>query len=399
MLKKITSAVFLFVFLLSLFCKDALAHTTTVENSGENRYKAIRLTPEIYNHTNADLSDLRIKDASGEYVPYFINSGEQKDYEVDKQTYPMTLINSYTKDEHFYFDYQVQELPDRDIVATFIEVSTRNTEFAKNIELYGSYDNINWEFVQSDTLYSIDGKSKLNIDFHNIQKYTHYRFQLANNLEKISFETVTLAYNYATQENIYFTESIVPTFSVTEENKKTIVNVQGLYHLKLAEITIDTDSMFKRTVQTPYGGNKELYNLSLNDTSYIDTTIFYNGQVVKDHDFLITINNGDDKPINVTGITVKYYTDELIFEDNGSKSYTLNFEENNTVTSPVYDIVKYKNEILKGNIDHLDIGEVIFDEPVKEPESYDYKTIFNVVVIAVACLLGGMILLKLRKKS
>jgi len=398
MLKKICRGAFAVVLLLTLICGAASAHTAVIENGGANKYKAIRLTPEIYNNAKGDLSDLRIQDGKNEEIPYFINSGNQTDYNIETQTYPMTLINSYTKDDSFYFDYKISDVPERDIIATSIELTTSNTGFAKNIELYGSYDDINWELVQNDTLYSIDGKSKLNIKFLKAQKYTHYRFKLGNNLEKISFGSATLIYNNVTQENIYFIENIIPEFNVTEEIKSTAVHINGLYHLKLAGITVDTDSSFMRTVTAPYAGNKELYNLSLNGTSYNDTTIPYNGQIVNDSDFSLIINNGDDKPINIKGIAAQYYADELVFEDNGSETYTLTFGADAAASAPVYDISKYKDEILKGGIDKLEIKNITFAEPEKEPKQ-DYTMIFNIVIVAVAILLGVLILFKLRKKS
>jgi hypothetical protein len=385
------------VFLLITAAVNAFAHTATVENGGENRYKAIRLTPEIYNNANVTLSDLRITDGSHEEVPYFINSGNRAERQADRQTYPMTLIHSYTKDDDFYFDYRVREIPDRDIAATSLEVTTQSAGFAKNIAVYGSYDNVNWEFAQNGSFYRVDGASKLNITFDKIQKYTHYRLRLGNNLERISFDTVTLARDEVTRENIYFIESITPAFRVEEQDRTTVVYVGGLRNLRLAELTLDTDSMFQRNVTSP-GGNKELYHLSLNGEAYTDTTIAYHGQPAPDSDFALTIHNGDDKPIHVKGITVKYYADELVFEDRGSDGYTLFFSKDSNARPPVYDVAGYKNEILKGGIDRLDIKTVALDQAESEPEQYDYRMLFNVVTIAVAVLLGLLIVLKLRKK-
>jgi len=390
MLKKIISV----AFLLTLICSYALAHTAIIENEGENRYKAVRLTPEIYNNANCDLSDILIKDEHGENVPYFINSGNQTKYATDRPTYPMILINSYTKDNYFYFDYKVKNIPNMDIAATSIEMTTMSTGFAKNIEIYGSYDNINWEFVQRDALYSIDGKSKLDIEFTKTQKYTHYRFKLGNNLEKISFSSVTLICNYFTREKIYFVESITPDFSVEEKDKITYINIKGLKNLRLGEVIIDTDSMFKRNVSTPFLTSKELYNLSFKDAEYTDTAIPFNWRISKDDILVLKINNGDDKPINIKGIIVRYYADELVFEGGKSKKYAIHFGADGAKIAPVYDIERYKNEILKGKIDRLDI---ILDKTTKGPEQYNYKMIFNVVVVIVAAVLGLLILTRLRK--
>ena len=388
----------LIAFLLTLFCANAFTNTATIEVGGENKYKAVRLTPEIYNAANSDLSDILIKDENGENVPYFINSVNRTIYETDRQSHLMTLINSYTKDDSFYFDYKASNIPDRDIVATSIELTTGNTGFAKNIELYGSYDNINWEFVQNDAIYSVDGKSKLGVEFNKIQKYTHYRFKLGNNLERISFGSAALVYNYFTQEKIYFIESIMPQFSVEEKEKKTYINIEGLKNLRIGEIIIETDSMFHRPVSAPSIFSMEIYNLYFNGAAYTNTAIPFNWHTSRDSVFVMTIDNGDDKPINIKGITVGYYADELVFDGGKSGTFTLHFGADDTKNAPVYDIDKYKHEILKDDIDRAYIKDVVFDSPIKETDRYDYKTVFNVVVAAVAMVLGFLIAVRLRKK-
>jgi len=105
MIKKILIAVFLLTLVSNtVFANKALytTHHAYISNEGTNKYKSIRLTPEIYNNANSDLSDLRIKN-NGEDVPYFIWGGSQSDFEVNTENHSMSLINSYTKDDEFYF--------------------------------------------------------------------------------------------------------------------------------------------------------------------------------------------------------------------------------------------------------------------------------------------------------
>ena len=381
---------------------DILENTAIIKNSGESRYKAVRLTPEIYNNANSNLSDLRIKDSAGEYVPYFIRSGGDTEYETIGQMHSMSLINAYTQNDNFYFDYVVSNIPNHDVITTSIELTTSNTGFVKHIEVFGSYDNMHWEFVQNDSIYRIDDKSKLNITFSNILKYTHYRFRLSNNFEQISFDSVTLAYNFITQERIYFVEEILPKFSVEEKDGTTNIHIEGLKNLRLAEITIDTDSMFQRIVNASYSFSKELYSLTFSETTYTDTTIPFNRHISHDDTFVLTIRNGDDRPININGIIVRYYADELVFEDRDDDRYALYFGADNTVSAPEYDIERYKEEILKGDIDRLEITEVFLAEPIETPEPpepRDFTFLFNIAVVVVAVVLGLVILLKLRKKS
>lgn len=393
---KISLAV-LFVLVLST---SAFANTGTIENNGDNKYKSVRLTPEIYNNANADLSDILIKDKNGENVPYFINTSYMTIYK-ESASYPMTLINSYVRNDDFYFDYEVDRLSDGDTIATSIEVATYDADFAKKIELFGSYDNIHWDKVQDDTLYSVDGKTKMEITFSSPKKYTNYRFKLDNNLERISFSYVKLNYSRTKSEKGYFAESIKPKFTTEEKDKQTFINIEGLKNLRLGEIMIETDSMFKRTASASFGVNKEIYNLSFGDTTYTDTAIPLGWQTSQDDILTVTIQNYDDKPIDIAGITVTYYADELVFEGKAGETYTLDFGVDVTKKAPVYDIAAYKDEILKGDIDVLSLKDIKITEAAKEelPKQYDFKVIFNVVVVIIAILLGFVILLNLRKKS
>jgi len=372
------------------------SHDAVINIEGENIYKAVRITPAVYNAAHKNLSDLLIKNENGENVPYFINSSLQKTNSI-REAYPMILINSYIKDDYFFFDYVLAFPRESDTIATSLEFSTNNTGFAKRVELFGSYDNIYWEFIQSDMLYVVDSKSKLAINFNNPQKYTHYRLRLANNMERISFTEVNLVFNQEISEETYFIESFVPAFTVENEDRRTKIIIEGLKNLRLCDIVIETDSMFIRTASAPWGIQKELYNLSVNGTSYTDTALPLNRQISQDEKFILFINNGDDKPIDIRGITARYFADDLVFQAEAGSAYSLEFGVDLTRAAPVYDIERYKTEILKGPIDRLMLGEITFAPPPPERKEFPLKLAFNIVVALIALVLGVLIVLKLKK--
>ena len=94
--KRCGKAVCAVLSLLILCAGPAAAHTAYVENSGTAAYKSVRLTPQIYQYANADLSDLMLMDDNGEPMPYFIRSCDQTVQE-NKTVYPMEFIDSYIK--------------------------------------------------------------------------------------------------------------------------------------------------------------------------------------------------------------------------------------------------------------------------------------------------------------
>jgi hypothetical protein len=394
-----TFPLFLFLLAVPLFA-PLYAHDADIEITGENRYKSVRLTPKVYNGAHYALSDLLIKNPDSGNVPYFINSSVGKTNET-RETYLMRQINSYKENDNFFIDYKLAFERNGDVIATSIEFSTRNIGFAKKVGVFGSYDNIHWEFVQDDMLYVVDSKSKLNIDFKAPQKYTHYRLKLENNLEQISFYAVSLVYSLRTSEETYFIESFAPEFTVETKDKKTTILIDGIKNLRLYDLQIETDSMFIRNVGVSMGVGKELYNLSINGTAYTDTILPLNRQVSESDKFSVIINDADDRPINITGIIVRYYADDLVFEG-GVGVYKLEFGADMSVEAPVYDIERYKNEILKGQIDRLVLGEITYVPAAPEAVGIQrdlnfQKLFFNIVVSAISILLGVLILIKLKK--
>ena len=219
MLKKliVSTCIFATLFTTVVYAVD-YSYKTSIDNEGSHKYKAVRLTPEICNKVRKDMADLVIYDKDNEPVPYFINSFVESDNE-SKKTYDMKLINSYVKDEYLYYDYTLKKQQDGDVLATSMEVQTGEEGFAKKVEIFGGYDNVNWEKVQDDILYSVDGNKKLDVTFNNAKKYTYYRFKISNNMDKISFSSAVLKYNKTVQKKEYFINSIAPEFTTEERGQ------------------------------------------------------------------------------------------------------------------------------------------------------------------------------------
>lgn len=379
-----------------VLCPSALAHTATVADQGTQRYKTLRLTPEVYAAASADLSDLRLWDGAGEAVPYFLHSATWSQ-QVSTERYPMTRTDAFYMDETLYLDYAVTQPPQgRDVVATSVAFATRSTDFAKGLEILGSHDGVNWTPVGEDTLYRVEGKAKLETVLPGPQKYTHYRFGLSNNLEEISFDEVTLCYSAAAQETGYFLQQLRPSYTVAQDKSRTVVTIAGVKHLRLTQVTLETDSTFQRTASV-LGQEKQLYHLSFGEASYVDTTMTLDRVLAPAEHLILTIENGDDRPIDITGIQVEYAADELVFEGGGGGPYTLEFDSASGRSAPVYDIGTYSAQILTQPMDRLEIQRVTLETPPPAPPpAPDYNWAFQLAVIVAALVLGAVILVRLR---
>lgn len=398
MLKRLIASIVIFTALPSTvaYALD-YSYNTSIDNTGSYKYKAVRIIPEIYNKIRGDMADLELYDKDNEPMPYFINSFVESGVETRK-TYDIKLINSYIKDEYTYYDYALKNQQDGDVIATSMEVQTNQEGFAKKVEIYGGYDNVNWEKIQDDILYNVDGNKKLEITFNGVKKYTYYRFKISNNLEKVFFSSVELKFNKTVQKKEYFINSISPEFSTEEQGHITVVKIQGLRNLKLSSITLKTDSIFKRRITFDGSASKVLYNLDFANTSYRDLTIPLALYRATADTAEIIIDNKDDKPIQISGIEAKYLADELVFDGSKSSEYTLRFGNSEIQTPKNYDISKYREMILNEGYDVLNLREITA-ESSKTPSKaqYDYKLIFNVAISVAAVVMGIIVFSKLKK--
>jgi hypothetical protein len=399
MIKKLLVSTLLFIVLFNTVAYAlGFSYSAVVESRGSKKYKAIKLTPQIYNNIRGNMADLMLYDKNGEPIPYFINSFAESEIEA-KNSYEMKRVNSFVKDEFFYYDYALKHPLNEDIIATSIEVQTDNEGFAKTVEILGSYDNIHWEKVLDDILYNVEGNKKLEIAFDSNKKYTFYRFKISNNLERVSFNSVQLKYNKIMQKKEYFTDTISPNFTVIEKGNKTVIKVKDFKNLKLSSITIKTNSVFKRNVTFNGEESKMLYNLNFKNINYSDLTIPLNQNRIESDTSEIWIDNKDDKPIKIQSIEAKYLVDEMIFDGSKSNEYYLKFGNREAQTPKSYDISNYKEQVLNEGYDVLSIKDIKAEthEVSQEPKKYDYKIIFNIAILIVAVVLGIVIFLKLKK--
>lgn len=380
--------------LLAALLPQALAHRAEIADGGANRYKALALTPEIYARAaSPDLSDLRLTDAAGRPVAYFIHSGEQT---RDDETviYPMANTAFMEQDSFEVFDFEVQQTaPLTDVLATSISFSTDADAFAARISLLGSLDGQHWQSICEDTLYRVDGHEKLELAFGQPLRYTYYRLRVPRAAEHLLLNGASLQFSVEREQTALLTKEFTPIFSVRTEGKETMLTLKGLKNLRLTALALETDSMFQRNVSCALG-EKRLYRLTFGDTAYADTTLPLGGEPYTSDSLTLTIANGDDLPINLRSVTVQYRADELIFEG-GNPPYTLTFGE--AQPAPQYDIASYREQVLAQPLDRLTVGAVSVSAPAVPAspapvKPRDWTLFFNLAILAAATLLVVVIL-------
>ena len=372
---------------------ESFQYSAPLTTEASQNYTSVRLTPEIINKSDDNLSDLLLI-SNEQAIPYFINSHSiAKNSSVS--TYNMEMADSYVKDSFQFLDYKISDEYSSDIIATSINFKAYG-QFVKDIDFYGSYDGITWVFIKSDSIYQVNEGSNLSIKLFPTEKYTWYRFRIHGNQEQISFDNVWLEHSLDIISRDSFVETLTPEITIEEDSKTTVVTLSGLKNIVLSEIEIKTDSMFKRNIYVN-GASHTLYNLAFENKHYRELTIPMAGYQCDSDTLELRISNGDDAPIKIDSISISYLAYDIVFQ-NTPEPVTLYFGNNEISTPPQYDIIRYKEHVLAEGYGKASIGEIsqLSTEDIKE-SNVDYTMIFNITVVAVAILLAAVLIVRIKK--
>ncbi|EKQ56844.1 MULTISPECIES: hypothetical protein [unclassified Clostridium] len=95
MMKKLMASMVIFTILCSTTVYAInYSYNASIESKGSHKYKAIRLTPEVYNKIRKDMSDIELYDKDNEPVPYSINSFLESEVESKKNYKKEYFVNS-----------------------------------------------------------------------------------------------------------------------------------------------------------------------------------------------------------------------------------------------------------------------------------------------------------------
>jgi len=378
-----------------------------IELMGNNDYKYIWLDEGVYKYAKENLDDLIIMDDWGKAVPYVL---ENLTTEVENSVEPfnLNLIDTKKMKDNDFFDYEVKRNDiNKDVTINYMELNTSGQDYIKEVNIYGSYDGLLWDYITKDKIYNIENINKNSIYFNDVKKYNFYRFEVPNNVESIKINSIT---GYKNDSNLYTNEYYKQkesTYTIENKDNSTYIHINNQDRLHIHKIKIETDDIFRRNYGVllndreypDYSG--EIYNLDFKSIKAKNTEIDLPNEI-NDKDILIKINNGDDTQINIKKIDIIYSIDKAIFKkETNLSTYKLIYGNKNAI-KPTYDIEKYKTYLAGEGMDECVLGKVIIKEsPPVEAEKDNttmYKMIFDILMLTISIVLVGYIWVKIRKR-
>ena len=395
--KILTLTAFFCGLMLSASAQQNFKYQAVLPKVDSTGFYRISLQPAFVAKAKADLSDIRIVDAKGNFIPY-IQAGSlpQKDQKSFVVFNPIDAKLGTDTGTTFIVENKTGLALDR------LWIKLQNTAVQRKVNLIGSDDLKQWFAIQEDiplqeAVVNSEGTYMQSLSFPT----SNYRYLklLVNDKNKtpIKFLQAGVYTEYAA------TLSYVPVLPVQltriDSSKTTYITIklQDNYQVNKLHLNITAPKYFKRDVSVYQitGRDKQLLGeAELNSTKATDLLI-----AAKANQLILQISNGDNLPLTITGIDAYQSAESLISYLDGQQSYRL-LAGDQLVQAPEYDLKFFADSIRDNTpqISHEAVGQNTayqIKQPTKAGRDY---TVFIWIAIVVAAGLLLFLTLKMTKE-
>ena len=326
--------------------------TGKIKEVKENGFHEIVLSPEIRSYSKQDLGDIRIFNAKGNEVPYFIKSNSE------------ALLNSF--EEYNIISKTVFPKKSTSIIIAVplvknnnqLSLFIANADVEKKYSISGSNDQKEWFGISnSQTLYELNSPTEASVVKTISYPLSTYKYL------KIDFDdrktlpiNVLKVGNFNTQLQKNTLQEIKPKKTSTSEitsEKETQVHVLFDGPQVINQITFDISrpTYYKRraiiykkvTIQNKRKSqivDEEIVSFELNS----NTKNSFEIPEIFEKDFYIKIENHDNLTLSISAIKYSQKPISIIADLNANEKYSIK-TGNKNLTEPDYDLSDFKNNI------------------------------------------------------
>jgi hypothetical protein len=363
-------------------------------------WHSLTLPNALFKHTQRNLNDLRIYGLKGKdtiEVPYILE--QSADQIIESET-PFNIINQSNNAQGYYYTFQstTSTTP-----INQIRLSFGQKNFDWKVTLEGSHNNNEWFTILKD--YRILSIFNTNTDYHFTQldfpnaNYSYFRILIKANEQPTLKAAKVLKTD--TLKGID-TAVVIQSYQLHQDakNKLSVIDVNlanpsPLSYLKLnVQSNLDFYRPFKiecvtDSFKTDKGMQYNYQTLYQGTLSSLEKTAFNFSNTLTSR-LKITIENNDNKPLQLNSITLKGPICELIARfEKTDYQYALYYGDKNA-SAPSYELKNFESKIPIG-ITALSIGDEQQNTTFaikKEIPLFENKAWLWGLMVLIICLLG-----------
>lgn len=383
------------VFTLSASAQKNFKYQAALPKIDSGGFYKIGLQPAFIAKSNAGLTDIRLVNSKGAFVPY-ITAGSLPQPDNEKFLVFPEVVSKKDTGTTFIVESKEKAPVNR------LWLKLKSTAVQRTINLSGSDDLQRWFAIEENiplqqAVLDNDGSYLQSIAF----PASNYRYLklLVNDKNKAPIKFLQAGvFTKAGIAELYFPIPVAK-FSKTDSNKTTTVTIQlnDNYLVNRLDLNVAATKYYKRDVaiyQIDKQGRQLVSVAELNSGKRAE--IFVNAKTSR---LELEINNGDNAPLDITEVFASQADQFITTYLDAGQSYKLLTGDANA-TAPVYDL-KFFADSIRNQVPEINHGEVTtnpaFGTPAPKAPQRDYTLVIWIVIIA-ALLLLTLLTLKMTKE-
>lgn len=375
-------------------------------SSVDSLWHTVELPEAVYGVISQNMNDIRLYGVTENdtlEAPYLMKVGEG-DYK--RKVVDFKILNKTSNAKGHYFTYEIPTIEPINLIRLDFE----NENFDWKIILEGSQNQNEWFTILDDYRILSIQNEQTDYTFNTLKfpdaKYRYYRI-LIKTLEKPELSNARIIVDKKTKDK--FEQFTVFNLEVTQKGKKSILDIDLKKRLPVSylKINISDETDYYRnftveylldSVQIEKGWRynyRELFYGTLNGIEKNEFT--FNTTLA--HKLRVHIENNDNQPLIIAGVTAKRYVHELHARFSKPATYYLAYGKTND-RKPQYDIVQAGVKI-PSELSVLNLGKaqkipkkaVAIQAPLFENELWLW-----LVMCLVILVIGGFTIKMMQKK-
>jgi hypothetical protein len=359
------------------------------------------------------LEDLRITDAKGRFVPFFMedeaSKTETRSWKLKALEIEKGMAGEKGKERPFAV-YQItgshggSEAKDEAYAANALGIAfSVDDEFSAEILVEGKTDDTEWRTVARDSLYSLEGAVKRELTLATVSDFNFYRVSVLSGTAGIRPMALSPRYDESLESKRAFMRDIPVSAAKREEKDGTSrLTLDVPAGFPLSALLIEIDGRFDRDCELLGSGEFPIAYGRLNSRAGTSSgqRLECRYRAEKAGELTLVIHNGDDRPLEIRGIRAEYRTRLAVFEAAEGQAYSALFGKADA-QRPVYDIQSFASDFAASKKKELTLGP-LDDRGAKggsAGEKIPFRLIFNIVIAITGAALIAFIIVLLRKQK
>lgn len=340
-----------------LLAQQTFKYKANIGKVDTSAFYRISLPPGLLAKSNADLTDIRVLNQSGKFVPYIFGNQlpvkEQQSFMVFQQISIAKRPDTITA--------FVAENKER-LTINQLNLKLRNTSVDRIVNLAGSDDLTNWYAIKENILLSKAGEEGSTGGIYEqllnfpASTYRYFKIQVNNNRKDPVAILQAGIYQMQLVKPVY-TELSGVKFSQKDSAKlsRIIITFNEAYPVNKLKLNIAGAKYYKRAISIYSIDGKKRSLLGVTEISSVgNNELFVSAKTKK---IMLEIANEDNPALNISNI-IAYQLDQALvaYLDKGGNYYLL-FGDT-AATTPVYDL-QFFADSLQRNLPIVKVDDVV----------------------------------------